>query len=41
MEQISLILASAPTLIPLLQENPSGSLMFIALVAIVLKRRKP
>jgi hypothetical protein len=41
MDQISLILASAPALIPLLQDNPSGSLMFLALVALVLKRRKP
>lgn len=41
MEHISLILASAPTLIPLLQDNPSGSLMFLALVTLVLKRWKP
>lgn len=41
MEHISLIFASAMTLIPLLESNPTGSMFFIAMVALALKFRKP
>lgn len=40
MEQISIIFASA-YLIPLFESNPTGAMLFIALVALVIKRRKP
>lgn len=35
MKDISLILASAPMLIPLLQEHFQGGMLFIALVAVI------